>query len=218
MGSFEVIIITGASIDGKITIKKNASSKKFAPLLTSEMSKPLTELRVWADAVLVGRKTVELDNPSLKSIENSNLIRVVIDRKMQLPTNKKIFDGSVSTFVFATKLKKKKQRTLKKRNIEVIKISQEYFLPQLREQLIKRGVYKIMIEGGGSLNYLLLKNNFVDKIVIAYFPFIVGGNDTPTVVDGKRIASVKKISTLKLIKSYVVDKDMVVNEYRIIKC
>ncbi len=213
MDNFEIVIITGVSADGKVTLGEGVSSKKFAALLSPEMSEPLLELRRWADVILVGRKTVKIDNPSLKSNENSGLIRAVIDREMRLSLDKNIFDGSARTLIITTSTNKEKERQLRQKGVEIIRISQEDFLPELKNEFEERGLYKIMVEGGGNLNYFMLKNHFVDKIIIATFPFIVGGKDTPTIVDGESIATMKEAIKLKLIRSYLVDKNMVVNEF-----
>ena len=51
-------------------------------------------------AILVGRKTALLDNPSLttRNWYGKNPIRLVIDKELTLPLNLKLFDGKTPTW------------------------------------------------------------------------------------------------------------------------
>lgn len=211
--SIETILLVGSSVDGKVTVKKNGNSKDFGKLLTMEMSKPIKQLRHWADAVLVSRKTVKNDNPSLSSIDNKKLIRIVIDRGLVLGGKYNIFDNTHKTFVVtqaSNKLRKQKKRD----SFEYIYISKNKdFFYTLREELIKKGIKRLLIEGGGNFNNLLLKNRFVDKLCIAYFPFVVGGEKTPTVVDGEGIKEIEYAYALKLESIRVISHNMVFIKY-----
>lgn len=216
MDNIEVVLITGASVDGKVTLGSGESSKQFATLLAPPMSKPLLDLRAWADAVIVGRKTVETDNPSLKLTSSPSLVRIVIDRKLRLPLNRHFFDGSAKTLVVTTNPNPVKLSRLQKRDIELIQIPQNNFFNNLKEELRKRKLQKIMVEGGGNLNSILLQNKFVDRLVVAIFPFIIGGKNTPTIVDGPRITTPSEATKLELIKSEVLEGHMIVNSYKVL--
>ena len=71
------------------------------------LSSPLTSMlvhkkRAEADAIMVGRRTALLDNPSLtvRNWYGHNPIRVVLDRTLSLPNDLQIFDGNVPTLIF----------------------------------------------------------------------------------------------------------------------
>ena len=53
-------------------------------------------------AIMVGRRTALLDNPSLtvRNWYGRNPIRVVLDRTLSLPNDLQLFDGNVPTLVF----------------------------------------------------------------------------------------------------------------------
>lgn len=74
------------------------------------LSTPLSTLavhkmRAEQKAILVGRRTALLDNPSLTVREwyGQNPLRLVIDRQLTLPPHLHLFDGSTPTLVFTEK-------------------------------------------------------------------------------------------------------------------
>ena len=50
--------------------------------------------------------------------------------------------------------------------------------------LADRGVRRILLEGGGELNFSFLAANLVDEIYITVTPRILGGARAPPVADG----------------------------------
>lgn len=62
-------------------------------------------MRAEQKAILVGRRTALLDNPSLTVREwyGQNPLRLVIDRQLTLPLHLHLFDGSTPTLVFTEK-------------------------------------------------------------------------------------------------------------------
>ena len=71
--------------------------------MTSEKSKKLIHSwRAEEDAILVGRKTVVADNPSLtvRMCEGKNPIRIIIDKELSLDKKSNVFDDQAETIVF----------------------------------------------------------------------------------------------------------------------
>lgn len=61
-------------------------------------------MRSLYDAILVGRKTAEMDNPSLtvRYWTGDNPLRVVIDKDLSLPRNLRLFTDGIKTLVFTS--------------------------------------------------------------------------------------------------------------------
>lgn len=55
-----------------------------------------------------------------------------------------------------------------------------------------------MVEGGSTLNWNLIKFGLVDEIRLIHMPFIVGGEDTPTLVGGEGFYSLNDVVKTKL--------------------
>lgn len=210
---FKTILLVGSSVDGKVATSKNGNSKEFGKLLSEDMSTPIRELREWADAVIVSRKTVLNDNPSLTSPENPDLVRIVIDRKLRLQNTHKIFDNEKKTIII-TQDSEYKEKAIDSVKYIYIPDTKDFFMT-LKKKLISENLKKIMIEGGGNFNSILLRNKFIDKFYIAYFPFIIGGEKTPTVVDGTGLKDIELAYKLELESSKIYSKNMVFNKYNV---
>lgn len=61
----------------------------------------------------------------------------------------------------------------------------------------KYNVDRLTIQSGGSLNELFLRNDLIDYVNIVIAPILVGGKDTPTLIDGNSITSVTELDNLK---------------------
>lgn len=117
------------------------------------LSSPLTAMlvhkkRAEADAIMVGRKTALLDNPSLtvRNWYGKNPVRIVLDRDLNLSDDLQIFDGSVSTLVFTAK------EHPNKTNVTYITIDfSRNVLEQIMQELYQRKIQSLLVEGGSRL-------------------------------------------------------------------
>ena len=123
-------------------------------------SSPLSSMlvhkrRAEHSAILVGRRTALLDNPSLttRSWYGKNPVRMVIDKNLTLSTDLALFDGSTRTFVFT-----QKEDTPSLPNVEYIRLNfNKDILPQMMEVLYQEKLQSLMVEGGS-----ILLQSFID--------------------------------------------------------
>ena len=99
--------------------------------------------RLQNQAILVGRKTVENDNPSLtvRAVNGNNPVRIILDSELQLPNDRAIFDSQAATIILNKKSSKKAE------NIQFIQI-EEMTPSKILEVLSKNGIQSVLIEGG----------------------------------------------------------------------
>tara|TARA_Y100000590_G_scaffold43848_1_gene46679 strand:+ start:1831 stop:2481 length:651 start_codon:yes stop_codon:yes gene_type:complete len=180
-----VILSTAISLDGKIG-KKN---KKI--VLSSKLDKiRVHKLRSKHDAILIGKNTVKQDNPllSVRYVKGKNPIRVILDSHGEITNNSKIIKTSkkISTIIVTTK--SISQRNLSRLNnlpVEVIICgTNQVNLKKLLPILYKKGIRKILLEGGGTTNLSFLKNNLIDEIIITVTPFILGTFNSINLFEG----------------------------------
>ena len=164
-----------------ITLKWAESADHFIDMeRTSGMpvilSSPLTSMlvhkkRAEADAIMVGRRTALLDNPSLtvRNWYGHNPIRVVLDRTLSLPNDLQIFDGNVPTLVFTEK--KQPART----NITYISIDFNHNpLEQIMEVLYQRKIQSLLVEGGSQLLQSFINDELWVRAGFAFTAAIAG--------------------------------------------
>jgi 2,5-diamino-6-(ribosylamino)-4(3H)-pyrimidinone 5'-phosphate reductase len=61
-------------------------------------------------------------------------------------------------------------------------------LTQALETLHSLGVQRLMVEGGGTLNFEIIRLGLVDEIILYVAPLIFGGAEAPTLADGLGLA------------------------------
>ena len=152
-----VVAKTGMSLDGRI------SSPKGRRWITSEASrKDAMQLRATSGAILVGAETVRADNPSLtvRGIPvKQQPLRVVWSRSGNLPSDCHLLtdEHREKTLVFEGKS-----------------------LREVLQDLGRRGIEQVLIEGGGRTLGEAFDEGLVDHIVFYVAPVLIGG-ETPSV-------------------------------------
>ena len=112
-------------------------------------------------AIMVGRNTVKYDDPELNvrswEVNNQHPLRVIIDRQLELPKERKVFDGNLPTLCYNLKEEKEEE------NLQFVKLSEKDFLPQLFEHLYQQKIQSVLVEGGPKLLELLLEKELWDE-------------------------------------------------------
>ena len=155
-----IILKWAETKDGYIDIKRTDSNQGIA-WITNKDTKLLThKLRAQEDAILVGRRTIENDNPSLNTrhYNGSNPSIFIIDTNLKLEHNYKIFQSDVNIFNII------KSETQNK--IEYIKLNADNFLKDLLSYLYNNKIQSIIIEGGKTTLNSFIKTNYWDKAKI----------------------------------------------------
>jgi len=148
---------------------------------TPETKKLVHKMRAENMAIMVGTNTVLLDNPRLLNThwEGRNPIRVTIDRHNRIPANARIFSDGTETIVY-------RDRT---------------DWPYILEDLAKRNIHSILVEGGTTLLNHILESGIWDEMHIEVAPELTIGEgvaapkislpDTYETVDGHRLYTIK---------------------------
>ena len=62
------------------------------------------------------------------------------------------------------------------------------------------GCERLTVQSGGTVNALLLREKLIDYVDIVVAPVLIGGKDTPTLIDGKSLTATKELSTLGVLQ------------------
>ncbi len=190
-----IFINAAMSADGKIATKERKQTRISGSLDFDRMD----ELRATSDAMMVGIGTVLSDNPSLtvKSAQrrekrladglSENPVRIVVDSMARTPPDADIFKKGAGKKIIAVSESAPRERLkLLSSQAEIIPAGEKNVdLGKLLSELKKRGVDRLMVEGGATLNWGLLSGGFVDEMYTFIGNIIIGGKTAPTLVDGE---------------------------------
>ena len=68
------------------------------------------------------------------------------------------------------------------------------------------GIKRITVQTGGTLNAALVRAGLIDEASVFIAPILVGGKDTPTLMDGDSLRSVKELSKIKPLELVSINK------------
>ncbi|MDP9015201.1 MAG: 2,5-diamino-6-(ribosylamino)-4(3H)-pyrimidinone 5'-phosphate reductase [Thermoproteota archaeon] len=207
----KVIINSAMTVDGKI-----ATSSGDSKISSREDLVRVHKLRASVDAIVVGISTILADNPRLtvRLVKGKNPARVIVDSRGRIPLDSQIMRTAfkVKTIVAVTdKAPEEKLMELRDMGAEVLVISEGkkgrsaavphgVNLKLLFRKLENMGLKKILVEGGGELNWSLLHLWLVDELTITIAPKIAGGRLATTLVEGDGFDEIAQSIRLQLKK------------------
>jgi diaminohydroxyphosphoribosylaminopyrimidine deaminase/5-amino-6-(5-phosphoribosylamino)uracil reductase len=203
-----VILKSAATLDGKLATVTGDSR-----WITGEKARRVVHrLRNGVDAILVGRGTVEIDNPSLNTrlpgrARGRDPIRLVLDTYLRSPLDSKVFDpatGGPTIAVCGPEPPAKAVAALEKKGVRIWSlplVKGRVSLGGLLQRLGGEGLTSLLIEGGATVNYAaLVEERIVDKALFFYAPKIVGGTSAPTLVGGSGIRAMSEALNMDIVK------------------
>jgi diaminohydroxyphosphoribosylaminopyrimidine deaminase / 5-amino-6-(5-phosphoribosylamino)uracil reductase len=208
-----VIWKVATSLDGK-TAARDGSSR----WITSEAARlDAHRLRAWADAIVVGAGTVAIDDPSLTA-RHPDLssawapLRVVVDASGRVPRDARIFDDRAPTLVATTAAGESSVARALPEGVELAVCAADAtggVSPRaLLEELGKRDVQGVLLEGGATLAWSFLRDGAVDRVVQYVAPRVVGGSDAPSAVMGEGFAPLDAAMDLRFARVDRVGPDI----------
>jgi len=177
------------STDGKIA-PANRKGREFSQYMKPRHEQILHEIRDSVDAIIIGVNTVIADDPTLtvRKIKGNNPLRVVLDSHAHIPIDSKILntENAPTLIAVAKDAPKTKIDLLKNKNISIMQSStnKKVNLNELLAELSKRGVKRVLVEGGGEVRWSFFEQRLVDELFVWIMPTIWGGQDAPTLVEG----------------------------------
>ncbi len=210
-----VIAKWAMTLDGKI-----ASRTGHSQWISSPASRSIVhEIRGRVDAVMVGRGTAKTDDPLLTARPAGvrTATRIVIDSEASLSAESQLaqsIDLGHVLIAVGPNAPYAKQTQLKETGCEVLQLPSpdpQERLRQLLEELGKRKLTNLLVEGGGQLLGSLLDSAQVDEAHVFVAPKIVGGQTSPSPVGGIGLASIKQAACIVKPVVTQVDQDIYVH-------
>ena len=190
-----VHINVAMTIDGKL----DTFERKGASISSVKDKERVDKLRADSDAILIGGHTLLDEDPKLtvksETLRSGRITRglsanpikvgVATLADIKLDSNFLLF-GPARIVIFTTYQTSISQLALlRAHNTEVyVHETERVDLPYAFETLKKLGVNRLMVEGGGTIIFELVKLGLVDEITAYIAPMIFGGAHAPTMADG----------------------------------
>jgi len=212
-----IFINVAASADGKIDTFERRGAAISSPVDKARVDR----LRSEADAVMVGGRTLLDEDPKLtvKSAElraaraarglSENPIKVgVVTRAELKPESEFLNAGPARIVIFTTAQTARAQiEALRSRKVEVFMLGEQRVdLVSALDRLTGLGVERLMVEGGATLNFELLRLGLVDELNVYVAPLIFGGQAAPTLAAGPGLTRSSAIP-MRLVAAEVLDED-----------
>jgi len=207
------------TVDGKLTLKRGASSKILMKYMDPRTELLLHRTRAECDAIMVGSNTIKIDNSFLtvRLVEGKSPLRVIPSSMADIPPDSNVLGPDAPTVIaVSSRAPREKIDAIMERGARVEVCGEDRVdLPRLMHILkTGYGVSRLMIEGGPTLNWHMLHHRLVDEIRLIHLPFIVGGADTPSLVGGMHIESEDEMIRLELKDHYLCGTNLV-TEYTV---
>ncbi len=185
-----VTVKTATSADGRIATRSGASQWITGPAARERAHL----MRAQNDAIMVGIDTVIADDPQLTcrlpGLEDRSPVRVVLDSNLRIGADTQLVrsTGETPTWVVTrTGGDGEKIAQLQQAGVEVLQVAADAAghvdAGETLAALAGRGITRVMVEGGATLNAALLRADLVDRIAWFRAPRLIGGDGIPAFGD-----------------------------------
>ena len=206
------------SLDGKV-----ATATGEARWITAEAARAHAhEMRHRYDAIMVGGRTIRVDDPLLTDrsgkLRRRPLVRVVIEQYLRMPPESQLAQttDAAPVIIFACDdVDGDALDALRERGVEVVAQGSALDLGSVLDDLGQRSLQSVLVEGGPLLAALLLEAGLVDKITFFIAPMIVGGQDAPSAIAGAGAEKITEAIRLDHIEVHRHGDDVEITGYPI---
>ena len=197
-----VTLKAAVSLDGRIATRTGQSK-----WITGEAARRRSlELREEHDAIVVGVGTVLADDPQLTRRLGSNpgesWTRVVLDSRLRTPTAAQVVQINPEQTLIAhtPEAAPAERRRLADAGVQLLEIAAaadgRVELHQLVEQLARREVAALLVEGGAAVHGSFADAGLVDETVFLIAPLLIGGGG-PSAIAGRGVADLELATRLR---------------------
>jgi 2,5-diamino-6-(ribosylamino)-4(3H)-pyrimidinone 5'-phosphate reductase len=222
-----VFINVAMTADGKI----DTFERKGAAISSQQDKERVDQLRASADAIMVGGRTLLDEDPKLTvkseglraervaSGLSPNPIKVGIVTQANIKTDSNFLNAGPADIVIFTTQRTSKEHLalLKSRRVDVyVDNAEKVDLHSALAILKEIGVDRLMVEGGSTLNFELIRLGLVDEITAYVAPMLFGGESAPTMAAGSGLQRNEAIP-LKLVETETWEDGSVLLKYQLVR-
>jgi diaminohydroxyphosphoribosylaminopyrimidine deaminase / 5-amino-6-(5-phosphoribosylamino)uracil reductase len=186
------------SLDGRISLQNSVSTT----LSGKESANRVQEMRHEHDAILVGGNTAFVDNPSLTDRSGKprrrKLVRVILDNRLRIPLDSTLVTTAreTPTLVVTNSVDELKIKQLVECGVDVSRVNARD-LSAVLEELRKRELQSVLVEGGTEVAGAFCDAKLVDKLTFVVAPIVIGGHAAPFAIGGNGASSLENALKLR---------------------
>ena len=204
------------SLDGKVATVAGDSR-----WITGEQARArVHDMRHQYDAIMIGGRTARADDPLLTDRSGKKrrrpIVRVVIEQYLRISPESQLAQTSDAgpVLIFACGDPDADELTaLQSRGVEVITQASALDLANVLDELSKRSIQSVLIEGGPFLAALMLEAGLVNKVTFFVAPMIVGGQDAPSAIGGSGAEKIADALQLERVEVAQHGRDVEITGY-----
>ncbi len=187
----EINIKIASSLDGRIATGTGESN-----WITGELARRHVHLlRSRHDAILTGIGTILADDPMLNCRLDGlpSPVRVILDSQLRTPLNSQIAQTAKTypTIIFSLSTDQHKRAELENLGIEIITLA-SLELKEIAQQLAKRGINRLLIEGGSQITSSAINANIAQQIYWYRAPLLMGADGLPVFIGDANLPLAKR--------------------------
>jgi len=216
-GRCHVTAKVAMSIDGRIATRTGQSSWISGPEFLAEVHR----LRDRCDAVLVGTRTVQADDPRLtcRRPGGRDPMRVVLSGSLDLPADARLFrqrsNNGLPRIVVVTTEQARDARvaSIEALGAEVWRLpgrDGKVDLDALTRRLAEEDVLRLLVEGGAAVHGAFWDAHLVDRLIVAVAPRVIGGRDAKPAIGGLGAETMRDAMDLDEVEVRRFGRDVVI--------
>jgi diaminohydroxyphosphoribosylaminopyrimidine deaminase / 5-amino-6-(5-phosphoribosylamino)uracil reductase len=222
-----VLLKCALTLDGQLATRTGDSKWVTGPAARAAVH----ELRHALDAIMVGRRTIDADDPSLTTrraqgegrvssrVSGRDPARVVLDSRLRIDPAARIFrlaSEAPTYLVHGPDVDAGRRAVFEDRGARLIEVPTAADGLDLRATMAAlgtMGISSILLEGGGRLIASALRAKVVDKVNLFYAPKLLGGSDGVPMCAGPGPAKMGEALALSRVRMVTCGVDMMVEGY-----
>jgi diaminohydroxyphosphoribosylaminopyrimidine deaminase/5-amino-6-(5-phosphoribosylamino)uracil reductase len=214
-----VIAKFAVSLDGRIAAASGDSRWVSSP----EAREWAHEQRTKIDAIIVGVRTVLVDDPGLTARPHDRAegarqpLRIVADSRGRTPPTARVLAGPGKALIVTTAASTAAwRRKMASSGAEVLVVPSyrgRADVLELLRDLGRRPALSLLVEGGGELLGSFFDRGLVDKVQAVVAPMIIGAKRAPAAVAGRGVARMDEAIRLRDVTVERLGSDVLVTGY-----
>jgi 2,5-diamino-6-(ribosylamino)-4(3H)-pyrimidinone 5'-phosphate reductase len=191
-----VLINVAVTVDGKIDTRE----RRGAAISSEADRERVDRLRASVDGVVVGGRTLHDEDPRLtvrsEALRKERIARgepeqparIGITSRLALQPEARFLNGPPARVILFVPIGCG-QELPPTNGVEVYEVGRgRVDLSEALGALARLGLRRVLVEGGGTLNFELLRLGLVDEVQLYLAPFVFGGATAPTLADGEGLS------------------------------